>query len=169
MRSSFPRPTGSPTPTWCWPATARRSSLPAARRTASGSPPRQLEAAITPRTRWLILNSPSNPTGATYSARAPARAGRRAAAPSAGDGHDRRHLRAHPLRRQPQPASPGDRARAARPHGDRQRRVQDLCDDGLAHRLRGRAGRHRRGAGHAPVAVDQQRLLGQPGRGSSPR
>ena len=28
----------------------------------------QLEAAITPRTRWLILNSPANPTGATYSA-----------------------------------------------------------------------------------------------------
>ncbi|MDP0928703.1 aminotransferase class I/II-fold pyridoxal phosphate-dependent enzyme [Paracoccus onubensis] len=26
-----------------------------------------LEAAITPRTRWLFLNSPSNPTGATYS------------------------------------------------------------------------------------------------------
>ncbi|MBP7003042.1 aspartate transaminase [Amaricoccus sp.] len=28
----------------------------------------QLEAAITPRTRWLVLNSPSNPTGATYTA-----------------------------------------------------------------------------------------------------
>ena len=27
-----------------------------------------LEAAITPRTRWLILNTPSNPTGAFYSA-----------------------------------------------------------------------------------------------------
>ncbi|HSW04457.1 aminotransferase class I/II-fold pyridoxal phosphate-dependent enzyme, partial [Aquabacterium sp.] len=27
-----------------------------------------LEAAITPRTRWLILNAPTNPTGATYSA-----------------------------------------------------------------------------------------------------
>ncbi len=27
----------------------------------------QLEAAITPATRWLILNSPSNPTGAAYS------------------------------------------------------------------------------------------------------
>jgi len=27
----------------------------------------QLEAAITPKTRWLILNSPSNPTGAAYS------------------------------------------------------------------------------------------------------
>jgi len=29
--------------------------------------PEQLEAAITPRTRWLIFNSPSNPTGAAYS------------------------------------------------------------------------------------------------------
>lgn len=28
--------------------------------------PEQLEAAITPRTRWVILNSPSNPTGAAY-------------------------------------------------------------------------------------------------------
>jgi aspartate aminotransferase len=28
--------------------------------------PEQLEAAITPRTKWLILNSPSNPTGAAY-------------------------------------------------------------------------------------------------------
>jgi aspartate aminotransferase len=30
--------------------------------------PEQLDAAITPATRWLILNSPSNPTGAAYSA-----------------------------------------------------------------------------------------------------
>ncbi len=29
--------------------------------------PQALQAAITPRTRWLILNSPSNPTGAVYS------------------------------------------------------------------------------------------------------
>ena len=28
--------------------------------------PEALEAAITPRTKWLILNSPSNPTGAAY-------------------------------------------------------------------------------------------------------
>jgi aspartate aminotransferase len=27
----------------------------------------QLEAAITPRTKWLLLNSPNNPSGATYS------------------------------------------------------------------------------------------------------
>lgn len=30
--------------------------------------PEALAAAITPRTRWLILNSPNNPTGAVYSA-----------------------------------------------------------------------------------------------------
>ncbi|MBW4330754.1 pyridoxal phosphate-dependent aminotransferase [Stakelama sp. CBK3Z-3] len=30
--------------------------------------PEQLDAAITPKTKWLILNSPSNPTGAAYSA-----------------------------------------------------------------------------------------------------
>jgi aspartate aminotransferase len=30
--------------------------------------PEQLEAAITERTKWVILNSPSNPTGAAYSA-----------------------------------------------------------------------------------------------------
>lgn len=30
--------------------------------------PEQLEAAITPNTRWLLLNSPGNPTGSVYSA-----------------------------------------------------------------------------------------------------
>jgi aspartate aminotransferase len=30
--------------------------------------PEQLEAAITPHTRWLLLNSPGNPTGSVYSA-----------------------------------------------------------------------------------------------------
>ena len=29
--------------------------------------PEALEAAITPKTRWFIFNSPSNPTGAGYS------------------------------------------------------------------------------------------------------
>lgn len=29
--------------------------------------PERLEAAITPRTKWLLLNSPNNPTGAVYS------------------------------------------------------------------------------------------------------
>jgi aspartate aminotransferase len=30
--------------------------------------PAQLDAAITPKTRWLLINSPSNPTGASYTA-----------------------------------------------------------------------------------------------------
>jgi aspartate aminotransferase len=30
--------------------------------------PEQLEAAITPKTKWFIFNSPSNPTGAGYTA-----------------------------------------------------------------------------------------------------
>ena len=30
--------------------------------------PAALDAAITPRTKWVILNSPSNPTGAAYTA-----------------------------------------------------------------------------------------------------
>lgn len=30
--------------------------------------PAELEAAITPKTRWLVINSPSNPSGAVYSA-----------------------------------------------------------------------------------------------------
>ncbi|HKX35777.1 MAG TPA: pyridoxal phosphate-dependent aminotransferase [Rhizorhapis sp.] len=30
--------------------------------------PEQLDAAITPKTKWVLLNSPSNPTGAAYSA-----------------------------------------------------------------------------------------------------
>jgi aspartate aminotransferase len=53
----------------------------------------QLEAAITPKTKWLILNNPSNPTGAAYSrAGAEGADGRAAAPPGCVDLH-RRHLR----------------------------------------------------------------------------
>lgn len=41
--------------------------LPATAATGFKITPGQLEAAITPRTRWLMLNSPSNPSGAVYS------------------------------------------------------------------------------------------------------
>ena len=59
--------------------------------------PESLEAAITPKTKWLILNSPSNPTGAAYS-----RAELRALADvllkhSARLGAHRRHVRAPDL------------------------------------------------------------------------
>ena len=52
-----------------------------------------LEAAITPRTKWFILNNPCNPTGAAYSRRGAAADLRRAAAPSRCLDLHRRHLR----------------------------------------------------------------------------
>ena len=42
--------------------------LPAGMEAGYRITPEQLEAAITPRTKWLILNSPSNPSGAGYGA-----------------------------------------------------------------------------------------------------
>jgi aspartate aminotransferase len=41
--------------------------VPSDERTGFKLVPQALEQAITPRTRWLILNSPNNPTGAIYS------------------------------------------------------------------------------------------------------
>ena len=41
-------------------------AVPCGAETAYKLTPQQLDAAITPKTRWLILNSPSNPTGAAY-------------------------------------------------------------------------------------------------------
>ena len=59
--------------------------------------PDELEKAITPKTKWIILNSPSNPTGAAYIARRAEGDHRRAGEASAGLGHDRRHVRASGL------------------------------------------------------------------------
>lgn len=41
-------------------------AVPCGADTAYKLSPEKLEAAITPKTKWLILNSPSNPTGAAY-------------------------------------------------------------------------------------------------------
>ncbi len=62
-----------PTPYWVsYPeivklARAKPVLLPTTEATGFKITPEQLEAAITPRTKVLILNSPSNPTGAIYS------------------------------------------------------------------------------------------------------
>ena len=132
--------------------------------------PQALEAAITPRTKWLIFNSPSNPTGAGYSRAGAAGADRRPPPPPAGLGDDRRHVRAHRL-----PAlrllHPG-RSRAAppRPHPDRQRRLQGLRHDRLAHRLRRRPEAAHPRDDRDPEPVDLERLLDQPvGRRRRPR
>ncbi|MBI1215415.1 MAG: aminotransferase class I/II-fold pyridoxal phosphate-dependent enzyme [Alphaproteobacteria bacterium] len=44
--------------------------VPAGAQTGFKMSPEALRAAITPRTKWLMLNSPSNPSGAAYSAKA---------------------------------------------------------------------------------------------------
>lgn len=43
-------------------------TLPTSARNGFKMLPRQLDAALTPRSRWLVINSPCNPTGAVYSA-----------------------------------------------------------------------------------------------------
>ena len=64
-----------PAPYWvslsrtsCCCARARRSRSPARRITASSCGPRISRRRSRPKTKWLILNSPSNPTGAAYTA-----------------------------------------------------------------------------------------------------
>ena len=59
--------------------------------------PAVLDKAITPRTKWLVLNSPSNPSGAAYTETELQGAGRRAAEASPCLGADRRHVRASDL------------------------------------------------------------------------
>ena len=122
-----------------------------------------LEAAISPRTRWVMLNSPSNPTGAAY-----------------GEA-DYRPLLDVLLRHPhvwlivddiyehivyddfrfvtPAAIEPGLQS----PHADGQRCVQSLCDDRLAHWLRGRAKRADSSHGYCPEPIDVLRIIGQPG------
>jgi aspartate aminotransferase len=65
-----------PAPYWTsYPDMARLAGgvpvvLPAGAEAGFRVTPEALDAAITPRTKWLILNSPSNPTGAGYDAEA---------------------------------------------------------------------------------------------------
>ena len=98
-----------------------------------------LERAITPRTKWVLLNSPSNPSGAAYT---------RAELKAVTD-----VLVRHPnvwvltddmyehlvygdfVFTTPAQVEPN----LYRAHADHERRVEILCHDGLAHRLCGRA------------------------------
>jgi aspartate aminotransferase len=63
-----------PTPCWVsYPdivslADGKPVFVPCGQNNAFKMRPEDLEAAITPRTKWLMLNSPCNPTGAAYSA-----------------------------------------------------------------------------------------------------
>ncbi len=131
--------------------------------------PDDLEKAITAKTKWIILNSPSNPTGAAYS---------------------RSELKAitDVLVKHPQVwvmtddmyehlvyddfvfTTPGtNRTEALRSHADRERRLQGLLHDRLAYRLCRRACAADQGDVDDPVAVDVEpvvdRAMGR-GRGA---
>ena len=116
--------------------------------------PEALERAITPKTKWVLLNSPSNPTGAAYT-------------------RDELKKLTDVLMRHPHVFvmtddmyehlvyddfkffTPGaGRAAAVRAHADDQRLLQGLLHDRLADRLRGRARAADQGDGDDPVAVD---------------
>ena len=93
-RSSSRRRSGCPIPRWCCCARATPVPVPCPQNNGFKMRPEDLDAAITPRTKWLILNSPSNPSGAAYT-EADLKACRRGpAAPPACLGDDRRHVRA---------------------------------------------------------------------------
>ena len=84
---------------------------------------------------------------------------RRADAPSACLGAHRRHVRAPDLRRfRVRHAGPG-RARPLRAHADHERRLEGLCHDRLAHRLRGRPRAAHQGHGLRAGPADLRRLL----------
>ena len=121
--------------------------------------PEDLEKAITPKTKWIILCSPSNPTGAAYS---------------------RAELKAitDVLVKHPHVWVMTDdmyehlvyddfavhhacagRAETLRPHADGERRVEGLLHDRLAHRLCRRPGRADQGDGDDPVAVDLEPVV----------
>ena len=127
--------------------------------------PAQLEDAITERTRLLIMNSPSNPTGAAYS---------RAELEGLGE----------VLRRHPQVVIASDDIYEhilwteapfcslgnacpdlIDPAGSHQRRLEGLCHDRLAHRLRGGARLPGGSDAQDPVPEHVEPHLGLPGGG----
>ena len=124
-----------------------------------------LEAAITNRTKWFLLNNPCNPTGAAYSA------------------EELRPI-CDVLLRHPdvwvftddiyeklaydgfRPATIVEvEPRLREPHGDDERVQQGLRDDRLAHRLLRRAGAADPCDGQAAEPIDLEHLLDQPGGG----
>ena len=101
--------------------------------------PEALERAITPKTKWLILNSPSNPTGAAYT-RAELRRSTDVLLRHPHVWVMTDDMYEHLVYDDFEFSTPGaDRAEALRAHADDQRRVEGLLHDRLAHRLCGRA------------------------------
>ena len=122
-----------------------------------------IDAAITPKTKWLILNNPNNPTGACCSAKE-----LRAIADvmlkhphvwiMSDDMYE--HLVFDGVQARDDRAGG---AGVARSHGDDQRRVEGLRDDRLAHRLCRWPEEPDQGDGQHAGPGDRGRILGRPG------
>ena len=98
------------------------------------------QARSRPRTRGIMLNSPSNPTGAVYQRGATRRDRARAGGVSRSVGDVGRRLRAYRLRRA-RPAHLRDRAAPQAARARVQHAVEGLRDDRMAHRVRRRTAR----------------------------
>ncbi len=123
--------------------------------------PADLEKAITPKTKWFVFNSPSNPSGAAYS-------------------HDELKALTDVLVKHPHVwvltddmyehltfgdfkfATRSSRAEALRPHAHHERCFQGLRHDRLAYRLCRRPAGTDQGHGHDPGPADIRRLLDRP-------
>ena len=127
--------------------------------------PEALEAAITPNTKWIILNSPSNPTGAAYD---------RDAMKGLTDvlmRHPHVHVMTDDMYEKlvygnftfvtPAQVEPGLYDRTLTVNGV----SKAYAHDRLAHRLRRRAGRTDQGDGEGAGAEHVEPELGQPGGG----
>jgi len=107
-------------------------------RTASSCSRPDLEKAITPKTKWIILCSPSNPTGLRLFAQGAEGDHRRGWSSirhvwvMTDDMYE--HLVYDDFRLQPRPAQQIE-PKLYGPHIDGERRLQGLLHDGLAHRL----------------------------------
>ena len=122
--------------------------------------PEALEKAITPKTKWIIFNSPSNPTGAAYT---------RDELKKVTDvlvKHPHVHVMTddmyeHLVYDDFKFFSPArGRAAALRSHAHRERHVEGLLHDRLAHRLCRRTGAADQGDGDDPVAIDLEPVGG---------
>jgi hypothetical protein len=119
--------------------------------------PEAFRAAVTPRTKLLMLNSPSNPTGVVYT-----RSELVALARNQCRGNLRRDLRTADLRRRGADLLRDPPARPGRADDHDLGGEQDLRDDRLADRLGGGDDPDREVHGRPSEPGDEQPLLGQP-------
>ena len=126
--------------------------------------PEEIEEAISPATRAIILNSPSNPAGVAYDEAGDARPDR-GHPPAQPLRHQRRRLRDDGVRRVSLRARAAGAAGPARAHAGGELGVEDLRHDRLARGLHRRPARGDQGHVDAAGADDVEPDVDRPGGG----